>query len=462
MRLLLIAPASGNWSQVGRSGLFRGRTFRFSLLSLLTVAAATPEGNEVRIADEQIEGVPWDERWDLVGITCMTATAPRAYEIAERFRARGTPVVLGGMHPTFLPGEALLHADGVVCGDAEGVWGRVLEDAAAGRLSGIYRAAETSSLEGLAPPPRNLLRGRGYATVQAVQATRGCPHGCSFCSVSAFHGRLQRRRPVGDVAAEVAALPGKFLVFVDDNLTADRGYARDLFQALKPLRKLWISQASLELTEDPVLVDLASDAGCIGLFVGLETFSGDNLESVEKGFHRAREYRERIALLHSRGIAVEAGVVFGFDGDDRGVFKETLHHLDQLEVDLAQVSVLTPMPGTRQFDIMRDRIGDLDWSRYDYHHVVFRPCGMGAEELQAGHDWVTREFYSPGRMARRLARLALRPRGLRCLSFAAAVNAAYAGRIARWGIRGWDPEERVRGATCLAAPNILQPTGQRR
>jgi radical SAM superfamily enzyme YgiQ (UPF0313 family) len=441
MRVLLIAPASGRWHRVGRSGLFRGRTFRFSLLSLLSVAAATPEGIQVRIADEQVEDIPWDGPWDLVGITCMTATAPRAYEVAARFRSRGVPVVLGGMHPTFMAEEALRHADAVVVGDAEEIWPHVVKKAAAGCLTGIYRAAVPPDLKGLAPPPRHLLLDRHYASIEAVQATRGCPHACSFCSVSAFHSASQRCRPVSEVVAEVASLPGRFLVFVDDNLTADKKYARDLFEALKPLRKVWISQASLEITDEPDLVTLASDSGCIGLFVGLETFGGGNLDSVQKGFHREREYRERLAILHSRGIGVEAGVVFGFDGDGPRAFSSTLRLLDDLEVDMAQISILTPMPGTPQHAAMSSRIFDWDWSHYDYHHAVFAPARISAEQLQAGHDWVTREFYRPWRIARRLARMARRPRGFRAIPFAAALNIAYAGRIGRWGIRGWDPEK---------------------
>jgi len=439
VKILLIAPASGNWRHVGRSGLFGGRTFRFSLLSLLSVAAETPPEWELALVDEQVDEIPWEGGWDLVGITAMTAAAPRAYEIADAFRSRGIPVVLGGMHPTFLPEEALRHADAVVAGDAEGVWPRVLGDAAAGRLSGIYRAEAPHGLQGLRPPPRHLVRGRHYATLQAVQATRGCPHRCSFCSVSAFHGGLHRRRPIPEVVAEVAALPGKFFLLVDDSLVAEPEYARALFRALAPLGKHWMSQVTLAITDDPSLVELAARAGCVGVFVGLETFSESALEGVEKGFNRVEEYRERIRRLHAAGIGVEAGVVLGFDADGPETFGRTLRLLDDLEVDMIQVSVLTPLPGTPFFDAMAGRILDRNWTHYDYHHVVFQPARISPEALQAGHDWLTREFYAPGRIARRLARLASRPHGLRCLPYGAAINLAYLGRVLRWRIRGWDP-----------------------
>jgi radical SAM superfamily enzyme YgiQ (UPF0313 family) len=442
MNILLVAPASAGWRHIGRNRVFSGRTFRFSLLSLLTVAAETPAGHGLTIVDEQVDDVPWDADWGLVGISCMTAAAPRAYEIAGRFRERGVPVVLGGMHPTFRPEEALEHADAVVVGEAEGVWPRVVEDVRGGRLRPVYRNESPPSLAGLKPVPRQLLAGRHYATVQAVQATRGCPNRCAFCSVAAANRGVFRTRPVAEVAAEVASLPQRFFLFVDDNLTADTDYARDLFLALRPLGKRWVSQSALTLTDDPGLVRLAADSGCVGLFVGLETMCGTNLRSMEKGFHRVEEYRDRIRLLHAHGIGVEAGLVFGFDHDGPGVFRSTLDALDRLEVDAIQVSVLTPLPGTPLFETMRERIVEPDWSRYDYHHVVFEPRRMGADQLQAGHDWITRRFYSPGRIAGRLARHAFRGRGWPSVLYAAFLDGAYYGRVRSWGIRGYDPARR--------------------
>ena len=439
MKLLLIAPASGSWKGVGRRKYFSGKTFRFSMLSLLTVAAETPRGVEIRIVDEQIEEVPFDERFDLVGITAMTAAAPRAYEIAHRYREQGVPVVMGGYHASLYPDETLHHVDGVCIGDAEGVWPRIVEDARSGRLRGIYRAPCPDSLRDLKELPRHLIAGRSYATIQAVQATRGCPHRCAFCSVSAFHGGTFRTRPMEDVVREVAGLPERFFIFVDDSLTADPDYARELFHALKPLRKEWMSQATLKITDNPDLVALAAEAGCVGLFVGLETFSTENLDGVEKGFNRVTEYGERIEMLHSHSIGVEAGIVFGFDSDGPEVFQETLRIVDDLRIDMAQISILTPIPGTPQYAAMKERIVDHDWSHYDYHHAVFRPARMSKDELKSGHDWITREFYAPWRIARRLAHVASMKRGLRVMPYAAAINLAYFGRIRTWGIRGTNP-----------------------
>lgn len=441
MKLMLIAPASGRWYQVGRRRWFNGKTFRFSLLSMLRVAAETPEGWEIGLVDEQVDDIPWEETPDLVGITCMTAAAPRAFEIAQRFRERGVKVVLGGMYPSLCPEEALAHADAVVVGDAEGLWPQVLHDAEKDRLQGIYRHAQLPSLEGISAMPRHLLNRRCYATIHAVEATRGCPNRCDFCAVSAFHQHSQRRRPVESVLAEVAAIPERHFIFIDDHLVADFDYARTLFEGLIPLNKRWVAQMTLSMTEDEELVDLAARAGCVGVFVGLESLSSANLDSVNKSFHRAEHYAHAIELFHAHGIGVEAGLVFGFDGDTHSVFRQTLNLLDQLQVDAIQASILTPLPGTKRHEAMQHRIVDEDLGHYDFHHAVFQPRAMSTDALQAGHDWITREFYRPHRILRRLWRHLRRPRGWRTVGFVLAINLAYFGRVMAWSIRGHDPAE---------------------
>ena len=441
MKILLISPSSGNWRHVGKSKVFNGKTFSFSLLSLLSVAAETPPDVDVQIIDEQVDDIPWNLNPDLVGVTCMTALAPRAYEIGDKFRSMGIPVVMGGMHPTFLPEEALEHSDAVVVGEVEGVWIKVLEDVKNEKLKGIYKSEKTSDLSGLNIPPRKLLNGKNYSTVQAAQATRGCPHKCSFCSVSAFNDGIQRKRPVDEVVKEIAGLSDKFFIFVDDNLTADREYAGELFNALRPLNKYWVTQSTLSISEEPDFVKAAADAGCIGIFIGLETFSEDNLNSVDKGFNKVNQYRDAVRVLHSYGIAVEAGIVFGFDSDTPKVFNRTLKILDKIKIDAIQASVLTPLPGTPHFKSMGNRITDYNWSNYDFHHVVFEPAGMSKYDLQAGHDWVTHEFYRPWRIIRRLVRHLFRPHGFKTLPYVGTLNFAYYGRTVKWNIKGWNPEK---------------------
>lgn len=459
MNIILIAPSSGKWRQVGRSKVANGKTFRFSLLSLLSVAAATPKDVTVRIVDEQCEDIPWDAPVDLVGITCMTALAPRAYEIAARFRARGVPVVLGGMHPTFRWVEALEHADAVVAGESEGVWSQVVDDARRGAMKGLYRAEKAFDPGDIQLPPYHLLDLNRYSTY-AVQATRGCDRRCSFCSITAFHQHTQRRRPIESIIEEIKQIPNRMFLFVDDNLTADRDYAAALFEALVPVKKYWVTQSTLAIADDPAFLRLASRAGCTGLFVGLETFTENNLHSVEKDFNHIEQYREAIEQMHAHGIGVEAGIVFGFEHDDPSVFAHTLSMLDHLRIDAIQASIFTPLPGTAAYETMKPRLLDRYWGHYDFHHVVFQPNNLTPEALQAGHDWVTRQFYQPWRIARRLSRWAAQPHGLTTLPYAAAINLAYLGRIRTWGIQGWDPGAEYKNERLTAAIDMQTVTTQ--
>lgn len=439
MNILLIAPASGKWRAIGRGRFFNGRTFRFTLRSLLSVAAVTPGWARVKIVDEQVEDVPWDGHYDLVGITCMTAAAPRAYELATAFRRRGVPVVLGGMHPTLCPSEALEHSDAVVAGEAEDIWAKVVEDARVGRLGGVYRSSTPPDLRGLRTLPQHLLKSGAYAPVYAVQASRGCLNHCRFCAVAAFSGSRQRYRPAAEVVEELRQVKERRVIFIDDNLLADRAYADALLRALEPLGKRWITQSSLDSLQDEALVRAAAQAGCVGVFVGLETFRSGNLDSVGKGFNRLERYETTIRMLHRHGIGVEAGIVVGLQNDGPGVFQDTLEALERLRVDAVQVSCCTPLPGTPLHTELKGRIIDEDWSHYDFHQVVFRPSGMSAAQLQAGHDWLTREFYRPWRIARRLLRLLSRRSTWRIVTFSAVLNLAYYGRVIRWRIRGANP-----------------------
>lgn len=454
MNLLLIAPSSGKWRHVGKNRIVNGRTFRFSLLSLLRVAAATPPDVKVTIVDEQFDDIPWDFKGDLVGITCMTALAPRAYEIAGYFRARGIPVVLGGFHPTFCSEEALRHADAIMKGEAETVWPTIIEIARAGRPQGIFSSDVPPNLAQLKSPPYHLLKSGKYSTYP-VEATRGCAHKCAFCSITAFHRNQQRQRPVDAVIDEIQRISSRFFIFIDDNLIADRSYAAELLEKLIPLKKMWVTQATISVAEDLPFVKLMADAGCIGIFAGLETVSDCNLVSVSKGFNKVNEYRDATRILHEHGIGVEAGIVLGFDGDDVSVFANTLNKLDEWGIDAIQASIFTPLPGTPKYESMRERLLDKNWAHYDFHHAVFQPQGMPVESLQAGHDWLTAQFYTPWRISKRMARWARQPRGLSTLPYMAAVNLAYFGRIRLWHIQGWNPAEDTHCFSPVKSPVVM-------
>jgi radical SAM superfamily enzyme YgiQ (UPF0313 family) len=393
--VLLICPAPESCRVKPGGKPIVSRFFRHTRLSLLAVAAATPPDWEVRIVDEYVSPLDFSSQPTCVGLSFMTAGAPRAYEIAREFRRLGIPVLAGGFHPTFMPEEALSHCDAVCMGDAESSWPQMLKDLEVGVLKRAYRSDPYASLRGLGLPRRDLLDPGEYFTRNSVQTSRGCPNRCTFCSITSFYGAHYRHRPVEEVIEEIAGLSGKLVLFIDDNLVADRSYALKLFSSLRPLNRHWYSQAALTIAQDPELLQAAVESGCKGLFVGLESLSNESLHKVGKGFCLAETYLGAIEALHRAGIAVEAGIIFGFDEDGPEVFDRTLDFLKASRIELAQITVLTPLPGTVIYSQMEreGRILTRDWSYYDFFHVVFQPKRMTPEELQTGTDKVVRRFY---------------------------------------------------------------------
>ena len=423
---------------------------RFSVLPLTVVAALTPCEHEVRIVDENVEPLDFDTDCDLVGITFMTALAPRAYEIAAEFRRRGRVVVSGGYHATLCPEEAAPHFDALVIGDAEGAWERLLRDVQQGKLQKLYHQAEgvmsgqSGTPAGLQTPMprRDLLAhtARHYATINAVQAGRGCRHNCRYCSVTVFHGRKYRCRPVADVVAELQTLPRNF-IFVDDNIIAEREYALELFRAMVPLRKRWVSQCSILIADDPELLREAQAAGCCGLFIGIETASDANLAAMNKQFNHTGSYATRLRKIRRAGIGVVAGMIVGMDADGPEVFNRTLRFLQETQIDAVQLNILTPLPGTPLFQDMENagRITDRNWSHYDYRHVVFQPARMTAKELQAGADWLYAQFYRLDRILWRFAR-AVFAFGWMPALLGLKLGLTYRYDNRREQIIGWNPE----------------------
>jgi radical SAM superfamily enzyme YgiQ (UPF0313 family) len=452
MKILLISPASGHWRGISERRWFNGKTFRFSMLSLLTVAALSPDDAEVVIVDEQVEPIVDVEQFvnralaggglDVVGITAMTAAAPRAYEIAARFKARGVPVVMGGFHATLNPEDALRHVDAVVSGSAFDAWPAVIEDLRTGALQRIYRGNPNGAVPETLP--RHLVDRSDYVTANSTYATLGCTNTCRFCSIATFHRGERHHRDVDDVVQEVSGFRERFFMFIDDNLTQDREYVVALLEKLRPLKKKWITQASIDAAEDDELLGRLRDAGCIGLFIGLETFNARALDEQDKAFNAPDRYREAVERAHGYGIFVEAGIVFGFDTDGPDVFRATLAMLDRIGIDAIQASILTPLPGTPLFEGMRDRLIDTDWEHYDYRHAVFAPRRMTADQLQAGADWVIRDFYSLRQILRRSLRWLTMPRGMRNFLYPLALNLAYYGRVRSFKIRGHDPARKER------------------
>ena len=404
------------------------RAVWFPKLSLPVIAAYTPSHWNIRLQDEAVQDVDFDQPCDLVGLSIMTCYAPRAYEIATEFRTRGKKVVMGGVHPTYCPEEALRYADAIVCGEAEDLWPQVVQDFEAGSMKRMYKMEEFPSLEHYRRPRVDLLSPDSYMTRQCSFTTRGCHFDCEFCSVSPFNGKTTRRRPVEEVVQELTEVKkwicaelvdriregsvweafvtnvkiklgiddGSIVAFVDDLHNSHRPYCRELWQALKALNIKWGCQSTLFLGDDEDMVKLAADSGCVSVFVGMESISEDSLEETNKGFNQVKLFEDEIKMFHDHGIMVNPGMVFGFDNDDESVFERSLEFLTRTNMELAYFNVLTPLPGTALYDRYEreGRIFDRDWAKYDGKHVVFQPSRMSPEQLQEGFFWINHQFYS--------------------------------------------------------------------
>jgi radical SAM superfamily enzyme YgiQ (UPF0313 family) len=360
------------------------------------VAALTPPEVEVSLTDENVRAIDFQKDTDLVGITALTVTAQRAYDIADAFRARGVKVILGGIHPSFLPEEAGQHADSVVIGEAEGIWVKLLEDFKANRLQRVYSQQERPSLLGLPAPRRDLFDNGAYFVSHTLQTTRGCPYCCAFCSVTSFFGRSYRCRSVEEVLKEIETFKErKFIAFVDDNIVGNPRFAKELFRALVPYKMKWVAQASVTIAGDEELLRLAAASGCVDLLIGFESLSPANLAAVGKRINVVDEYENIIRKVHSHGIAIHGFFIFGLDEDNEDVFKRTVRFAQKMRLETAQFDFLTPYPGTalRESLDKAGRIITKDWSRYGYE-ALFEPKLMSREVLQRGHDWAWREFYS--------------------------------------------------------------------
>ncbi len=398
MKILLIAPKWPDHSLWGQI------YFRFPYLSLTTLAALTGEDWDISIVDESAEPIDFSINTDIVAISIMTPLAKRGYEIADTFRKKNIPVILGGIHPTMMQEEARAHADAVVIGEAEEIWPEVLSDFRQGELKPFYKAEKFSSLEHLNNPRRDLLNKKAYFFSNTVQTTRGCPFDCDFCSVTSFYGHTYRVRPIEDIINEMGSMEGGFRFFVDDNIIGKPNYAKDLFKELAHLNIKWFSQASLNIVKDRELLNLAQKSGCTGLFIGFESLSQECLKNMGKSTNLVREYRDAVKIIHDHGIGIQGSFIFGTDQDDLSVFSDVLRFIEKAHIEAALFSVLTPFPGTRiQQTLMKEnRILHTDWEKYDMNHVVFRPKNMTPKQLQDGLNWAYKRLYGYGSIIKRL------------------------------------------------------------
>jgi radical SAM superfamily enzyme YgiQ (UPF0313 family) len=403
MRVGLIAPS---WELYRKH---RGDTvFFLAPLTFPVLAALTPSDIEVDVIEERVRDIPFSDQYDLVGITFVTAFAPRAYNIADRFRERGVTVVLGGPHATALPREALEHADAVVVGEAEQVWASLLDDFRQGRLRRIYQAPGLTDLA-LFPSPRLEVIPKEFTFRKATLASKGCPFHCDFCFVNKMNHYHQRFRPISHVYRDIASMEGdgrdgKYFIFWDDNLAGEERYTKELCRAIAPLKKRWAGAASVNIARDDELLLLLEQSGCQALFIGFESINQASLDGTGKRQNHVRHYREILKRLHDRGIAVTGAFVFGFDHDDPEVFDRTLEFAIDINLDCITPALLTPLPQTSLFDEMHSqgRIIDTNWAHYDYQHVVYRPKQFTPDELYERYLRFLNDFFSYRSILKRL------------------------------------------------------------
>ena len=415
-RLLLINPSNSlvNMAKTSRSGWSRYRVWK--PLGLMVLASLTPKDWQTTIVDENL-GVPDYQnqpRPDLLGITAFTSQANRAYEIAANFRARGVPVVMGGIHATMCRKEAAGHVDSVGTGEGEEVWAQVLGDAAHGRLNRLYEGGLADITK--VPPARHDLLPARYA-LGAIQTTRGCPLSCSFCSVTAFNGARYRQRPIPDVVEEFRSISEKRVFVVDDNLIgtapAQIRRAKELFRALAAakLGKRWVAQTTINFADDEELLALAAKAGCAGVFIGFESPTPEGLTEIGKRFNlaQARDFPASVRRIQRHHMMVAASFMIGLDVDRKGIGHRVARAATDYGVDNLNVSFLTPLPGTRLWEQMRaeeriplDRFPQ-DWKYYTLMHPVARYVGLSLEGAIEEMTACNRSFYSRPRIARRMA-----------------------------------------------------------
>lgn len=387
----------------------RGDKLVLPPLNLPTIAAITPPHIQVKIIDDRVEEIDYEDDVDLVGITCITETAWRAYDIADRYREIGVPVILGGIHPTLMTQEALKHADSVFCGEAFGEWENVLKDFEKGKLKNIYRNMQPSDLTNIPSPRFDLLKqsSRYVRNVRMINATRGCYMRCTFCSTQEFWEGTFRCRPIEDIVEEIRGGKEKLIVFVDDDISGNKEYARKLFEALEPLKIYWVSQTRINFCLDKELLSIASKSGCISLFTGFESISKETLKSIRKYQNVVENYNRAIENCHKNKICIEAGFVFGFDTDSKTIFQDTLKFILNSKLDTININILHPIPGTPVFKQFESdgRILTHDWNAWASHgRCLFQHKLMTADEVEAGSAWVVKDIYRWHRIIKRVIR----------------------------------------------------------
>lgn len=389
-------------------GTLREKLMSNPELTLPSVAAAIPKEHTIRIIHENYEDVDYSEEYDLVGISCFTMFAPQVYEIADKFRKKGITVILGGYHPTALPKEAKQHADSVVIGEAELTFPRIIDDWKNNKLHAFYKADRLVDSKEIPPLRRDLLN--YHPITDGITFSRGCYNRCEFCSITNFYNHTYRKRPINNVIKELKSLSRKVIMIHDANLTADLDYSTSLFKEMikSSVRKKWFANGTIYiLGENEEFLQLAKKAGCIGWTIGFESFCQESLDEAKKFANKVEKYQEWIKVIRKNKIGINGLFMFGFDHDKQDIFDKTITALSDLEIDVAEFNIITPLPGTPLFEKMKrnKRLLTKNWEKYTQTQVVFKPKNMTPEELYAGTRKVIKSFYSPSTLYKRWIRL---------------------------------------------------------
>ncbi|MGA1871526.1 MAG: B12-binding domain-containing radical SAM protein [bacterium] len=380
-------------------------------LSLAILNSLTPVRHNVKIVNDIVEDISFSSCYDLVAITSMTMQIKRAYQIADRFRCLGTKVIIGGFHATILPEEAKKHADSVVIGEADNLWEQILSDFENNNFKEFYQDTSFPDLQKLVIPKWDNMNLKIYPKpigyrlpMMPLFTTRGCVFSCRFCSVSKFFGKTYRFKPISNVIKEIDSINTKAYIFVDDNISCNVDYSRELFKALSHKKIRWLSQISTSVLKTPALIDLAAKSGCNSLFIGIESINNKNLKSINKGFNKAEEYEELFTRLRKVGIIPFPSIIFGLDYDTPDQLKLTLDFLMKNKIGYALFWILTPLPGTDLFNDMNKegRILDNNWSMYDLSNVIFQPKNFTTSELYMNYWKTYQKFYSLKNIAKRM------------------------------------------------------------
>lgn len=383
----------------------------FPVLGITTLAALFPDNWQLELIDENFKPADTNKDADLVIISTLTLNAPHAYELAGAFRQRNIPVLMGGMHPSACPDEAIGHCDALVVGEAESILATVLADFESGTMAGIYRG-NSVDLTSVPSPRLDYLPANHFKTLGPVQATRGCPFDCDFCSVTTFFGHKYRRRPVASVINDIKAVlkrtRSNIIFFVDDNIAGTPAYAKELFKALIPLKIRWGSFASITMTHDLELMRLAEQSGCVQLFIGFESIQQQNLDNSHKKWVQVEKMKDHIKIFHDHGVVIEGSFVFGHDQERKDIFARTADFIQENGIQVPVFGVLTPYPATR----IRKRLEEAgrllpaadNWRLYDAAHVLFEPQNMTPEELEEGLLWIKKYCGSPSSILKRVMR----------------------------------------------------------